>query len=405
MAPTQHREPRGDAPGAIGAGRWPSSPRRKRRPWPGLLAGVAAAGCVTLAGAPAGAADQSTVSITLTPQGCVPKPAKVQSGQIQFDVKNKDAGAVSEAELRTRDLAHILGEQENLTPGLDGGFGLVVQPGTYVISCPGAAHDRATFTVLGKGSAASWKTNPALRTAVASYGTYVNQNVASLVSTTQNMCSTIASGNLAQAEQLYPQARIFYERIEPVAEVWGTLDASIDARANDVAKPSDLEGFHKIEELMWANGTLSGAAPVCSHLVTNEQRLLTLVSKASYDPVTMATGATDLINEAATSKITGEEERYSNTDFVVFQANVDGAMEVVNLLKPTLQKHDTALVAQIQSRYQRIESTLAPYQTTPGYDGTGYTEYSAVLTTQRRAISTPVQAFAESLSKMSGQLG
>jgi iron uptake system component EfeO len=219
------------------------------------------------------------------------------------------------------------------------------------------------------------------------------------------MCAAIAGGNLAQAEQLYPQARIFYERIEPVAEVWGTLDASIDARANDVAKPSDLQGFHKLEQLMWADTTLNGAPTVCSALVTNEQRLLTLVSKASYDPVTMATGATDLINEAATSKITGEEERYSNTDFVVFQANVDGAMEVVDLLKPALQHHGAGLVTQIQARYQKVESALAPYQATPGYDDTGYAEYSAVLTGQRRAISAPVQAFAESLSKMSGQLG
>ena len=54
----------------------------------------------------------------------------------------------------------------------------------------------------------------------------------------------------------------------------------------------------------------------------------------------MASGATDLINEAATSKISGEEERYSNTDLPVFQANVDGAMEVVGLLTPYLQHKD-----------------------------------------------------------------
>ena len=37
------------------------------------------------------------------------------------------SGAVSEAELRTSDLAQILGEQENLTPGLSGGFALTIQ--------------------------------------------------------------------------------------------------------------------------------------------------------------------------------------------------------------------------------------------------------------------------------------
>jgi iron uptake system component EfeO len=39
-------------------------------------------------------------------------------------VDNKNADSVSEAELRTSDLSKILGEQENLTPGLSGGFSL-----------------------------------------------------------------------------------------------------------------------------------------------------------------------------------------------------------------------------------------------------------------------------------------
>ncbi len=253
---------------------------------------------------PAGAeATQPTVTITLTPQGCAPKPAKVPAGQIQFTVKNKNAGAVSEAELRTSNLSHILGEQENLTPGLSGGFALVVQPGKYVINCPGAAQQHATFTVTGKSKASSWKSKSVLTAAVSQYAAYINQNVAALVSSTQTMCAAIAAGNQAQAELDYPQSRIYYERIEPVAEVWGTLDTDIDGRIdNPVTNPADLEGFHKLEMLMWSNDTLTGAAAYCSQLVTNEQQLQSLVATASYDPVTMASGATDLINEAATAE-------------------------------------------------------------------------------------------------------
>ena len=76
-----------------------------------------------------------------------------------------------------------------------------------------------------------------------------------------------------------------------MAEVWGTLDTSIDGRIDNVASPADLEGFHKIEELMWADNTLEGASAVCTQLVQHEQQLQQLVSTASYDPVTMASGA------------------------------------------------------------------------------------------------------------------
>ena len=371
-----------------------------------VLAAVLAPAGLLVAAVPAGADAKTTnVKVVLTPQGCVPKPAKVATGHIQFNVSNKNAGAVSEAELRTNNLSHILGEQENLTPGLSGGFSLVVQPGHYVVNCPGASQQHAAFTVTGTSKASNWKSKSALSGAVSGYATYVQQQAGDLVSATQALCGAIGAGNQTQAEQLYPDARVNYERIEPVAEVWGTLDTDIDGRIdNPVTNPADLEGFHKLEMLMWDNDTLTGASSYCTQLVSNEQQLQKLIATASFDPVTMASGATDLINEAATAKITGEEERYSNTDLIVFQANVDGAMEVFTLLKPYLEQVDPALVTSVQKSEQVVERAMAQYKATPGYDNAGYVEYSTVLDPQRRTLSTKVQAFAEQLSKMSGQV-
>jgi iron uptake system component EfeO len=393
-----------------------AAPRRLMSRVPGLAAitaglALAAAGCGSSSGSsgsasPAAAADKaSTVSISLTPQGCAPKPAKITAGEVQFTVANKDADAVSEAELRTADLAKILGEQENLTPGLSGGFALTLQPGTYKINCPGATQPHWTLTVGGQASGPAWQSNPQLAAAVSGYSAYVSQNTASLVTSTQQMCAAIDAKNLSQARLRYPKARVFYERIEPVAEVWGNLDTDIDGRwENPVTVKSQFLGFHRIEQMMWADNTLTGAAQMCGGLVKNEQQLLTLVRSASYNPLEMASGATDLINEAATSKIDGEEERYSNTDLPVFQANVEGAMEVVTLLRPYLQKKDPSLLSLIQRRDAAITAQLAPYQASPGYDGTGYVEYSTVLDTQRRQLSGTVNAFAEALSKVSLQV-
>ena len=128
-------------------------------------------------------------------------------------------------------------------------------------------------------------------------------------------------------------------------------------------------------------------APVLLQLVANEQQLQTLVATATYSPVTMASGATDLINEASDSKITGEEERYSNTDFVVLQANVDGAIEVVDLLKPYLQRPIHRCWLPSSSASRRSKTAIAKYKATPGYDDTGYVEYSTVLDSQREQLS------------------
>jgi iron uptake system component EfeO len=388
--------------------------RGHRAHWRSASAGLAvaatlvllASACSSSPGSPgATTARTTTVTIDLTSNGCAPRPAKITAGQVRFNVTNTGAGAVSEAELRTSDLAKILGEQENLTPGLSGGFALDLQPGSYKINCPGAARPHWAFTVTGKAAGPSWASNPQLAAAVTSYSGYVDRSTARLVTHTQAFCRAIGAGDMSQAEVLYPKARVYYERIEPVAEIWGGLDTEIDGRwENPVTVASQFIGFHKIEQLIWADGTLAGAPQLCAGLVSHEQQLLALVRSAQYNPLEMASGATDLINEAATSKITGEEERYSNTDLPVFQANVDGAMEVVSLLQPYLQQHDASLLTQIRERDAAVAALLARYHARPGYDDTGYVEYSTVLDPQRRQLSAAVNALAESLSQLSVQV-
>jgi iron uptake system component EfeO len=357
-------------------------------------------------GAAAAAGDKSsTVKIELTSRGCQPKPASIPAGAVEFDVTNSGAGAVTEAELRTNDKAHILGEQENLTPGLSGGFSLTVQPGTYKVNCPGAAQPDWTFKVTGKVSGPTWQSNPQLVTAVSGYSAFVKQNTADLVTHTQAFCQAIGAGNMSQAKVLYPPARVYYERIEPVASVWGSLDTSIDGRwENPVTVKSQFTGFHRIEQMLWQDNSLNGASAMCSGLVKNEQQLLALVGSAQYNPLDMSAGATDLINEAATNKISGEEERYSNTDLPVFEANVEASMQVITLLEPYLQAKNASTVALIKQRDAAVESLLTHYKATPGYDNTGYVDYSKVTKTDRKQLSTAVNALAEALSKVSSEV-
>ena len=52
---------------------------------------------------------------------------------------------------------------------------------------------------------------------------------------------------------------MYYERIEPVAEIWGALDTEIDGRwDNPVTVKSQFMGFHRMEQILWENNTLAG---------------------------------------------------------------------------------------------------------------------------------------------------
>ena len=64
------------------------------------------------------------------------------------------------------------------------------------------------------------------------------------------------------------------------------------------------------------------------------------VDTVEVTPELLITGAVDLLNEVSTSKVTGEEDRYSHTDLYDFAANVQGAEKIYQLLNPALKKKD-----------------------------------------------------------------
>jgi len=339
--------------------------------------------------------------ITLTAEGCQPKPASVAAGPVEFTVQNDSAAAVTEAELKSADLAHIFGEKENLTPGLSGAFSVTLQPGRYKVQCPGAAAQNWDFTVTGEAAGPSWQSKPDLVQAVSRYTAFVSFSTGSLLRSTRAFCFAVKAGDRSLAQQRYAQARVFYEQIEPVAEVFGDLDTQIDGRwQNPVTRKSQFMGFHRLEQILWNEPSMTGATALCQGLMDHEEKLVALVSKARYSPQEMAAGATDLINEAATSKITGEEERYSHTDLVDFDANMKASMKVAGLLAPYLQTVDPDLVSLIRQRNDAVQRLLTRYQAQPGYEHTGYVSYADVTKAERRQLSGVVNAFAEALSGM-----
>ncbi|MFC1419425.1 iron uptake system protein EfeO [Streptacidiphilus cavernicola] len=343
----------------------------------------------------------AAVAITITDQGCAPSPATIPAGSVKFTVSNKNSGKVTEAELQ--DHGKMLGEKENLTPGLSGDFSLTLTAGTYQVYCPGAGTDTTDFTVTGS-TAHSWKDDPELVAATTQYATWIDGEVAQLVPTTKAFTDAVRAGDIARAKLLYGAARIHYEAVEPTAEIWGDLDGRIDGRVDDAATPADFTGFHRLEQALWTAKSVKGMTPIANQLDADVTSLYTQVKTVAYQPAEIANGATDLVNEIQTSKVTGEEERYSHIDLLDFKGNLEGADEAVKVLLPTLQKKDPQLVSTIATRYAATAALLAKYAATPGYENSGYVDYSTVTTAQRRELSTAVDAYAEAVSKVAGEV-
>jgi iron uptake system component EfeO len=87
------------------------------------------------------------VHVTITNASCVPDRSSVPAGPVTFEVTNDGGDRVSEIELKLDD--RILGEKENLVPGLSADFTVTLEPGTYDVECPGADSPSSAFTVTG----------------------------------------------------------------------------------------------------------------------------------------------------------------------------------------------------------------------------------------------------------------
>ncbi len=336
------------------------------------------------------------VDVALTPGGCDPASLRLASGPTTFTATNRDAPAVSEFELLDGD--RVLGEAENLTPGLSRSFTLTLEPGTYEMSCPGGTTDAVgALTVTGPAGspAAAGPSGGPAADAVAVYRAYVERQADALVRRTRAFTAAILAGRIDEAKDLYATARAPYEAIEPIAESFGGLDPAIDARENDVAAGEAWTGFHRLEKALWVDRSLAEMAPIALKLRVDVERLRASIPDVDLEPAQIANGATELLNEVSNSKITGEEDRYAHTDLWDFQANVDGAEAAFAALAPLVRARDAALAAQISERFDAVDRALHPYRI-----GSGFALYTALSGTDTQTLAQAIDSLAEPLSRV-----
>jgi Predicted periplasmic lipoprotein involved in iron transport len=266
------------------------------------------------------------------------------------------------------------------------------------------SNPKGKLTVTAEGTAASGKPDAmALVGPIAEYKVYVTQQVAELVAHTKAFTDAVKKGDLAKAQSLYASTRVYYERIEPIAELFSDLDGSIDAREDDFEKKAEdpnFTGFHRLEKILFADKTTKGTEPFADKLYTDTVDLQKRIADLTFPPSKVVGGAAGLIEEVAASKISGEEDRYSRTDLWDFRANLDGAQKIVNLLRPLLVKADKPLLDKIDANFKTVDALLDKYKTKDGYEN-----YEKLSDADRNAMKGPITTLAEDLSKLRGVLG
>ena len=101
----------------------------------------------------------------------------------------------------------------------------------------------------------------------------------------------------------------------------------------------------------------------------------------------------------ATSKITGEEDRYSHTDLWDFAANVAGAKAAVDALRPALTARDAALMSDVDTKFATVQTLLDKQKV-----GDGYKLYTALTEADTKALADSISGLAEPISKVAAAI-
>ena len=240
----------------------------------------------------------------------------------------------------------------------------------------------------------------ALDKATSEYKTFVEGQIDQLLTDTEKFASLLKEGKLDEAKKIYPLIRMSYERSEPIAESFGESDVKIDFRLADYMDENKTEegwsGFHRIEKILWEQNTTSGTETYANQLVNDIKELKAKVATVEVTPDMMLTGAVDLLNEVATSKITGEEEIYSHTDLYDFRANIEGAEKIFQLFKPLIKNKDEKLVASLEKEFKNINSLLDKHMTNSQH----YKLYTDLTKEDTKELAEAVTKLGEPLSQM-----
>ncbi|WP_433355311.1 iron uptake system protein EfeO [Microtetraspora malaysiensis] len=358
----------------------------------GLLAAACSGTADTTASGGAGTPGKITVAASDTE--CKVGATELPAGTSTFSITNNGSKVTEFYVYAGGD--RVMGEVENIVPGLTREVMVELPAGTYEAACkPGMVGKGIRNPLKVTGDHKPLSDDAKLSEATASYKRYIKTQSETLLTKTQEFVDAVKAGDIDKAKQLYPVARTYWERIEPVAEIFGDLDPAIDARENDIENGEQWTGFHRLEKDLWVKKDVSKDGPIADRLMTDIKTIVEKANEATISPLLLGNGAKGLLDEVATGKITGEENRYAHTDLWDFDANLEGSKAAVQALRPVLEERDPALVKTLDEKFAAAEAALEAHRS-----GDGWKLHTDLSKDDLKKLSDVINALSEPISRI-----
>ncbi|MEV7968105.1 iron uptake system protein EfeO [Sphaerisporangium sp. NPDC088356] len=367
-----------------------------------LTAGALALAGLTACSSTSGGGDTSAqssgkpgkITVAASDTDCKVSTAALPAGTSTFSITNGGSKVTEFYVYAAGD--RVMGEVENIVPGLTREVIVELPAGTYEATCkPGMIGKGIRNPLKVSGAAVPLSDDAKLAQAATDYERYVKSQTDTLLVKAQEFVDAVKAGDIDKAKALYPVSRTYWERIEPVAESFGDLDPAIDAREDAVEPGAEWTGFHKIEKDLWVAKDISKDGPLADKLMTDIKKIVEKATTEKIQPLKLATGAKALLDEVATKKITGEEDRYSHTDLWDFAANLEGSKGAIAALRPVLTERAPDLIKTLDEKFPAAEDALGKHRS-----GDGWKLHTELSKADLKELSDAINALAEPISKV-----
>jgi hypothetical protein len=239
----------------------------------------------------------------------------------------------------------------------------------------------------------------------AEYRAYAERWAATLAGEVPRLRAALAGGGRAAAERQWELADDDYLHLGAVYGLLpGTLDARIDGLPHALPGPGapnlPFSGLHRIEMGLWTGAPTPSLVSWANRLQTDVATLQRVLPTVQIDPLTYATRAHEILEDAQRDFLSGVDVPWSGAGVLATAAGLTATEEVVSTLTPLLEQRDGTLL-DVNNWLDRLQGVLDQLRAA---HGGSWPSLGQLTLTQREELNGTLAGALTPLSQIPGSL-
>lgn len=350
-----------------------------------------------------------TRALAVGSRGCMRGVGDLRSGRNTLRVHNV-GNSPEEVVVLGDQNRYAYGELEMIAPGTTRDLVVVLPAGRFSISCEaddGTVGYSDPIMVAGPAVTGVHRWIPAthadLANAVTRYRASVSTGLARLAADTDKLQAAADDHDHPLLKKRWLTAHLDYERLGAAYDTFGDYADKINGLPNglpDGVRDPGFTGFHRIEYLLWHNGSDDQLTNAARTLDTDVHALVKAFPHQLTAPNDVPLRSHEILENTLQFTLTGEDDLGSHSTLATLSANLDGTRMTLEALTPLLEQNDSALLASARHALDDLDGVLAGLRAT---DGT-WPPLQSLSDDQRRQLDGTLAGTLESLAPIPTEL-